>query len=158
MPFRDPEKRRRASRESAARRRAKNPMLAAESSRRWRLDESNRRRALKLNRAYLAGIRLTAIEVYSHGAMACSDCGYSIVDALCIDHVHDDGKQHRRSVGAGPSFWLWLKRNHYPAGFQVLCHNCNFLKELRRRRRQKQMREQRVDAENSALFTTDVHP
>jgi hypothetical protein len=21
--------------------------------------------------------------------------------------------------------YLWLKRNNYPTGFRVLCHNCN---------------------------------
>ena len=64
----------------------------------------------------------------------CQHCGYSNIDALAIDHIADNGKAHRAEVGAGSSFWLWLQRNNYPAGFQTLCHNCNFLKELKRRR------------------------
>lgn len=27
---------------------------------------------------------------------------------------------------SGQAVYYWLKRNHYPPGFRVLCSNCNF--------------------------------
>jgi hypothetical protein len=42
-----------------------------------------------------------------------------------IDHKNNDGYAHRKVV-RGSSFYAWLKRNNYPKGFQILCHNCNF--------------------------------
>ena|SRR3990167_659450 len=133
MPWKDPAKRRAAH----ARYRAADPERFRQHGRKGsaRYRERHKEKTATANRAYLLSIRLQAIDVYSHGTFACRHCGYDTVEALCIDHLNDDGKFHRTLTGAGPSFWLWLKRNTYPDGFQVLCHNCNFLKELRRRRR-----------------------
>ena len=33
----------------------------------------------------------------------------------------------------GRYFWQELKNNGFPDGYQVLCRNCNWLKEIRRR-------------------------
>lgn len=43
-------------------------------------------------------------------------------------HVNGGGKQHRLEVGFGQVFYRWLKKNDYPEGYQVLCHNCNLAK------------------------------
>jgi hypothetical protein len=43
-----------------------------------------------------------------------------------MDHVENDGAAHRRQIGDGSdALILWLKKNGFPAGFQVLCANCN---------------------------------
>ncbi len=53
---------------------------------------------------------------------------------LSIDHINDDGADERerifgtRRFGGGHSFYLWLKRNNYPMGYQVLCFNCQWEK------------------------------
>lgn len=52
---------------------------------------------------------------------------------LSLDHVNNDGANHRRSLGyingngkgASSKIWKWLRDNSYPSGFQVLCMNCN---------------------------------
>lgn len=68
--------------------------------------------------------------VFSHyGGYECACCHETMIECLQIDHVNNDGASHRLSIG-GPSmtgdrFYRWLIDNQFPAGFQVLCANCN---------------------------------
>lgn len=62
----------------------------------------------------------------AYGGYRCACCGETQPEFLCIDHVNNDGHAHRKSIGRGANIYLWLKKNGYPAGFQVLCMNCNF--------------------------------
>lgn len=55
----------------------------------------------------------------------CACCGEDRFEFLAIDHVEGGGTQHRKEVGSGTRFYYWLKREGFPAGFRVLCHNCN---------------------------------
>lgn len=65
----------------------------------------------------------------------CEWCHTTDVAVLCIDHIENDGADHRRELGFnGASTYTWLKKNNYPAGFQVLCANCNFIKEMEHRK------------------------
>lgn len=73
-----------------------------------------------------------AINVYTNGEATCRRCGQGDIDVLCLDHINDDGAEHRRSVGK--SIYSWAQRNDYPPIFQVLCYNCNMKKEMLRRR------------------------
>jgi hypothetical protein len=44
---------------------------------------------------------------------------------LSIDHVNGGGTEQRRTGMKGSIFYRWLKKEGYPRGYQVLCHNCN---------------------------------
>ena len=57
----------------------------------------------------------------------CQCCGITEVEFLTIDHMDDNGAKHRREINSrgGTDFYLWLRRNHWPDGYQVLCFNCN---------------------------------
>jgi hypothetical protein len=47
---------------------------------------------------------------------------------LALDHINGEGpRQPGRRVG-GNTFYAWLKKQGYPAGLRVLCHNCNCAK------------------------------
>lgn len=74
-----------------------------------------------------AEFRLTILNMYG-GRCAC--CGITEPKFLAIDHINGGGNKHRKTLGSkgGASFYSWLKRNNYPTGFQVLCHNCNMAK------------------------------
>jgi hypothetical protein len=70
--------------------------------------------------------------VFSHyktdNKIQCSCCGVNDLDILCTDHINGDGAKHRASgeLGThGQKIYSWLKRNNYPPGFRILCHNCN---------------------------------
>lgn len=67
------------------------------------------------------------IGVLNHYGDRCSCCGETQPLFLTIDHIDNDGAAHRRKVGNSShnNIYGWLVRNKYPAGFQVLCMNCN---------------------------------
>ena len=78
---------------------------------------------------YRAKLRAEALAAYSEGRPACKWCGSK--EALQIDHVNGGGSDHRRQVSGGKASWhfyLWLRRNGWPDGFQVLCSDCNHKK------------------------------
>lgn len=72
-------------------------------------------------------LRFTALETYGS---ICACCGEDNPKFLAIDHINGGGNKHRRELGitSGLQFLCWLRRNDWPEGFQVLCHNCNFAK------------------------------
>lgn len=75
---------------------------------------------------YRFQVKLEAFEHY--GNAECAKCGCDNLDILEIDHVGGGGGKHRRELnmeGGGYQFYLWLKREGYPKGFQVLCPSCN---------------------------------
>lgn len=82
-------------------------------------------RRLKARKRHAAN-RLAALAHYG-GACAC--CGETFEGFLVIDHIDGNGNEHRKAMGARTGVFLWLKRNGYPPGFQVLCANCNMAKE-----------------------------
>lgn len=73
--------------------------------------------------------RLAALQAYGGPVPACSCCGESILIFLSLDHVNGGGGKQRKEMGGG-GFWTWLRRNGYPPGFQVLCHNCNLGRQI----------------------------
>lgn len=104
--------------------------------------DSNRERYNEAKSEYRFKLKLAAITHYSNGTMACAGCGYTgNLDALCLDHINDDGKAHRlelgcggRGIGAGTTMYERLKALGWLPGLQVLCANCNTIKEVTRKR------------------------
>ena len=78
--------------------------------------------------AYYYRLQHAAIEAY--GGYRCSWCGIDEPLVLCLDHVENNGREHRQQVGSvgGHKLYKWLRDNAYPPGFQVLCMNCNHAK------------------------------
>jgi len=81
------------------------------------------------NRARLYREKLR-IEIIQHYGGKCICCGEIEITFLTIDHINGSGRQHRKSLGGANRFYLWLKRNNFPEGFQVLCMNCNWSKRM----------------------------
>jgi hypothetical protein len=77
---------------------------------------------LVANRQY----RTDALVAYGN---KCACCGEVTTEFLGIDHIDGGGVQHRKELALqGTHLYLWLKKEGYPEGFQVLCHNCNLAK------------------------------
>lgn len=58
----------------------------------------------------------------------CSCCGLSVQKYLQLDHVANDGADHRReltSAGRGGSLYRWAVANNFPDRLQLLCANCH---------------------------------
>ena len=97
-----------------------------------------RKRAVTYNRAYNARIKEEVLTHYGkEKTLTCNwpGCLVSDVDMLTIDHIENNGAQHRREMGrGGVALYCYLKQNNYPVGYQTLCANHQFKKEMLRKR------------------------
>jgi hypothetical protein len=70
-------------------------------------------------------------QVYDAYGRKCACCGESEPAFLCLDHVNDDGYEHRkelfgRNIVSGVKFYKDIIRRGFPDTLQVLCQNCNW--------------------------------
>ena len=104
-------------------------MYEADRYRQLRTDSDWVGHERKRGREYWRKVRHEAIMAY--GGYRCACCGETEPAFLSIDHVFNNGAAHRRELGwtvgngKGANITKWLKDHGYPAGFQVLCMNCN---------------------------------
>lgn len=67
--------------------------------------------------------------ILAHYGGKCKECGEDHWAKLAIDHLNNDGNKHRKEIKKhGSTFYEWLVNNNFPEEFQILCHNCNWLK------------------------------
>lgn len=103
--------------------RAENPEKWREISRRHNFKHRDGYNVVK--RAHHQKLREVIFAAY--GGFLCKCCSETEPTMLTIDHVNDDGSEHRREVGS-TNIYSWLVKNGFPEGFQVLCYNCNLSK------------------------------
>lgn len=76
-------------------------------------------------------IKRKVIESYGE---KCQCCGEKESDFLTIDHVKNNGTQHRKEIGiirGGSPMWDWILKNNCPKDdFALLCFNCNLGRKL----------------------------
>ncbi len=77
------------------------------------------------SRKHRKKIRSKILYHYGH---VCTWCGENDTNSLSIDHVNNDGHEHRKQVLSGGPMYTWLIKNNFPPGFQLLCMNCNATK------------------------------
>lgn len=66
----------------------------------------------------------------------CCNCGISDFDVLDIDHIKNNGAIHRKAGMNSKPLYYFLKKNNYPKDeYQLLCRNCNWKKEIERKRK-----------------------
>jgi hypothetical protein len=87
--------------------------LAADPIFRTKYYESNKKR-----------YELIRDKILDHYGRRCSCCGETESRFLEVDHVNNDGKEHRKIVRTN-NLYRWLIKNNFPEGFQILCSNCN---------------------------------
>lgn len=63
----------------------------------------------------------------------CAICGFNDMRALQLDHINDNGSQERKDLGSqkfsGVKFYEYLIKQGLPDGYQILCANCNNIKQ-----------------------------
>ena len=84
--------------------------------------------------------RLKVLQYYSKhlsnsNIPCCNCCGEdSNIEFLTIDHIAGKEEMNTEpelkelkytSKLSGTSLVIWIKKNNFPKGFQILCHNCN---------------------------------
>lgn len=107
-----------------------------EVDRKWRAEnvEKVRRNAAASYQKHNAAIRerkrlrdrALRLEVLNHYGGKCECCGETQFEFIVLDHIHGGGSKHRQELGLwGTAYYNWVKKNKYPGGYRVLCHNCN---------------------------------
>lgn len=75
--------------------------------------------------------RRIVIAHYSNDLNCCACCAENEYSFLTIDHINGGGTQQRKELKMrGSRLYLYLIRNHFPEGYQILCYNCNCAKGL----------------------------
>ena len=126
----------------------KKPQASAEYHREYR--DKNRELRRKWNRDWIAKnrerynaskyiyrdkIKMEGLSIYSNGEIKCKQCGETDIDVLCLDHIENNGADHRKELGIaargrnGSNTYETLKKAGWPPGLQVLCANCNMRKQ-----------------------------
>jgi len=85
-------------------------------------------------RRFTRNLRHKCISHYSNDTCTCRRCGNNDIEVLCLDHIDDNGGEHRKELfgknkAAGSKMYKWAIKNNYPAIFQILCLNCNIEKQ-----------------------------
>lgn len=101
--------------------------LKHEAARQKRIRENpeERKRRNQQARKDIFKLRKEALAQYGGD---CQCCHENRNEFLAIDHIYGCTKELRKEQGGGNTFYRWLKRNGFPSGYQVLCHNCNMAK------------------------------
>lgn len=75
-------------------------------------------------KAYQKAVKAAVFAAYGK---TCKCCGETQELFLDIDHMDNDGAEHRRKhrLSSGFQFYLWLVKHNFPSNFQTLCCNCN---------------------------------
>jgi hypothetical protein len=55
---------------------------------------------------------------YSNGMLECARCGEDNVLCLALDHINNNGAEHRKLIG--DNVYRWARLNNYPSIFQVV--------------------------------------
>lgn len=81
-----------------------------------------------------ARVKKEVIGYYSKDKFECASCGFNDMRALQLDHIFNNGAEERIKIfgnrtAAGTMFYRWVRQQNYPEGYQVLCANCNIIKE-----------------------------
>lgn len=94
--------------------------------------KENREKLRAAEHRYRQNLRAEMILAYGRN---CKHCGESDPLVLVLDHINDDGQEDRKANNhnGGYQFYRQLKAKGWPDHVQLLCHNCNFRKEYRRR-------------------------
>lgn len=105
---------------------------ARDNMKRWRdnmSDEQKREYNAKVaEKARNRRARLKAAVYLAYGGAVCACCGENEPTFLSLDHVNNDGYNHRKTLQTGEQIWRWIIDNGFPDGFQILCMNCNHSK------------------------------
>ena len=109
------------------------PFKSKEHQSQWQKDHPENVR--RNSAAFRVRVRARMIAAYGG---RCVNCCESDPVVLVLDHINDDAQQDRKTNGhtGGCKMYRQLELKGWPkAGYQLMCHNCNFRKEYFRRRR-----------------------
>lgn len=119
-------------------RRNKDRLLQKERERRKADLSSNRALERKYSLKARTKTKVAILTNYGGGKCACAQCGENRIECLSLDHINNDGMEHRKRLGfGGYRFYRLLQSQGYPEGYQTLCINCQWVKKAENQRRRR---------------------
>ena len=94
-------------------------------------NKKHRAKILLKKKKEFEGYRLDVLTYYSKGTPKCKNCGITEYAFLQIDHIYGRKAMGHTRTQSIVGFYRELHKKH-PKGYQVLCGNCNLMKEIRR--------------------------
>ncbi|MEK6878606.1 MAG: hypothetical protein AABY22_03310 [Nanoarchaeota archaeon] len=65
-------------------------------------------------------------EYYGGIPPICKCCNEILYEFLTLDHINGGGRKERNQFkNSYTKFMLWIIKNNFPKGYQILCFNCN---------------------------------
>lgn len=95
-------------------------------------DKKNKEKKKEHNKEYNQKMKELVYNQYSNGVIECACCGEKEIDFLSLDHIYNNGGNHRKKIGGGNRVLSWAIKNNFPPIFQLLCMNCNHSKGKKR--------------------------
>ena len=97
-------------------------------TRKWR--KENTMKCKEISKKSNWKLKIEVLTHYGGNPPKCACCGETEIKFLSIDHMNNDGAEHKRKINkkGGSSFYCWLRKNGFPKGYQILCFNCNSAK------------------------------
>lgn len=111
-----------------------------EKRRQWNREwiENNREKYNAQKAKYRDKLKIEVFSYYWKWNISCSYCWFSNIDWLCLDHINNDWNIHRKEMWQTRRSWIStyekLRKEWYPEWIQILCANCNQIKEVERKR------------------------
>ena len=97
----------------------------------WR--DANKDRVREQGVQYRTEVKIQTLSHYGpHGKLQCGwpGCDVTDIDMLSLDHIHNNGSKERVLHGSGAAFYGHLRKLGYPQGYQTLCHNHQWKKQI----------------------------
>ena len=70
-------------------------------------------------------------QIFDHYGNKCACCEETSKWFLQIDHVYNNGSEHRKALGGRTkqiAMYKWIINHGFPSSIQLLCANCNWAK------------------------------
>src|SRR5271157_2659886 len=102
--------------------------------------ENNLPRYFRKQREWKEALKVEVFTHYGDGRLCClwEGCTVDDPDMLTLDHIKDNGAEHRRKMGtasAGTGFYSKLRKAGFPQGYQTLCWNHQWKKQIAKKRK-----------------------
>lgn len=91
-------------------------------------EKENYDRIITRKRQLYQEMKLSILIHYGGNPPKCSCCGEDHIEFLTINHINNNGAEHRKSFGGRNYSWYIYRdiiEKGFPEGYNVLCYNCN---------------------------------
>lgn len=110
--------------------------------------ESHKTEQNKNSQDYYQKNKMLCLNYYSNEKIECKECKENEIAFMIIDHIKPRKEYGHTRKTSSSQLYRNLVHEGFPSGYQVLCYNCNMVKEQERRRKETKYEENLVAKRN----------